>query len=134
MNRGSVLIVDDEKNIRLALAMALEPLKLQVEMAALGEEALDKLAEKSYDLILLDMRLPDLDGMKVLSRVGKIWPQTKVIVITAYGSSDMAVEAMILGAADFLPKPFDPEDVRKKITRILDQKALEKQGAQEEGF
>jgi len=134
MNRGSVLIVDDEKNIRLTLAMALETLNLQVEMAAHGEEALQKLAEKSYDLILLDMRLPGLDGMEVLGRVVKTWSQSKVIVITAYGSSEMAVEAMTLGAVDFLPKPFDPEDVRKTVTRILDQVALEKQRAQEEGF
>jgi len=134
MNRGSVLIVDDEKNIRLTLAMALETLNLQVEMAAHGEEALQKLAEKSYDLILLDMRLPGLDGMEVLGRVVKTWSQSKVIVITAYGSSEMAVGAMTLGAVDFLPKPFDPEDVRKTVTRILDQVALEKQRAQEEGF
>jgi DNA-binding NtrC family response regulator len=134
MNRGSVLIVDDEKNIRLTLAMALETLNLQVEMAAHGEEALQKLAEKSYDLILLDMRLPGLDGMEVLSRVVKTWSQSKVIVITAYGSSEMAVEAMTLGAVDFLPKPFDPEDVRKTVTHILDQVAIEKRRAQEEDF
>ena len=122
----SVLIVDDEKNIRLTLALALETLNLVVEMAASGEEALGKLAQKSYSLLFLDMRLPGLDGLEVLRRVVKTWPQIKVIVITAYGSADIAVEAMSLGAVDFLAKPFNPEDVRKIVTRILSQERIEK--------
>lgn len=125
MNLRSVLIVDDDKNIRLTLAMAIEKLSFAVEMAASGEEALKKLAQESFSLLLLDMRLPGLDGLEILRRVVKTWPQIKVVVITAYGSADLAVEAMSLGAADFLAKPFNPDDVRRIVTRILHEEAID---------
>jgi DNA-binding NtrC family response regulator len=125
MNLRSVLIVDDDKNIRLTLAMAIEKLNFAVEMAASGEEALKKLAQESFSLLLLDMRLPGLDGLEILRRVVKTWPQIKVVVITAYGSADLAVEAMSLGAADFLAKPFNPDDVRRIVTRILHEEAID---------
>jgi DNA-binding response OmpR family regulator len=125
MTDRSVLIVDDEKNIRLTLSLALEPLNLAVDTAVNGEEALGKLTEKSYDLMLLDLRLPGLDGMEVLRRVPEIRPEVKVVIITAYGSIEAAVEAMKLGAVDFLQKPFDAEEVRKLVTSLLDQASRE---------
>jgi FixJ family two-component response regulator len=121
MAERSVLIVDDEKNIRLTLSVALEKLNLQVDTAVNGEEALKKLAEKSFGLMLLDLRMPGMDGMEVLKRVPEIRPEVKVVIITAYGSIEAAVEAMKLGAVDFLQKPFDAEDVRKLVASLLDQ-------------
>jgi len=121
MSDRSVLIVDDEKNIRLTLAMALEKLNLPVDTALNGEEALKKLAEKSYALMLLDLRMPGIDGMEVLKRVRELRPEVKVVIITAWGSIDAAVEAMKLGAVDFLQKPFDAEDVRALVSSLLDQ-------------
>lgn len=118
-----LLIVDDEKNIRLALSMALEKLEIPVETAASGEEALEKVAQGEYELMLLDLRLPGLDGMEVLRQVAQQLPDLNVIIITAYGSIDLAVEAMKLGAVDFLQKPFDTTQVREMVHRIL-----EKQG------
>lgn len=117
----SVLVVDDEKNIRLTLSLALEKLNLPVDTAANGEEALTKLAEKSYTLMLLDLRMPGIDGMEVLRRVLSIRPEVKVVIITAWGSIEAAVEAMKLGAVDFLQKPFDAEDVRELVSSLLDQ-------------
>ena len=114
------LIVDDEKNIRLALSMALEQLDVAVETAASGEEALEKLAAGSYGVMLLDLRMPGLDGMEVLRRVALERPEIKVIIITAYGSIDLAVEAMKLGAVDFLQKPFEVAQVREMVRRILE--------------
>jgi FixJ family two-component response regulator len=116
-----VLIVDDEKNIRLTLSLALEKLNLPVDTAVNGEEALGKLKEKSYALMLLDLRMPGLDGMEVLRRVPSIRPEVKVVIITAWGSIEAAVEAMKLGAVDFLQKPFDAEDVRNLVASLLDQ-------------
>ena len=87
MSDRSVLIVDDEKNIRLTLSMALEKLNLPVDTAVNGEEALKKLAEKSYALMLLDLRMPGIDGMEVLRRVPEIRPEVKVVIITAWGPS-----------------------------------------------
>lgn len=120
MNSGSILIVDDEKNIRLALSMSLEKLEIPVAAAASGEEALEKLAPGGYELMLLDLRMPGMDGMEVLRRVSQQWPELKVIIITAYGSIDLAVEAMKLGAVDFLQKPFDAAQVREVVRRILE--------------
>ncbi|HEX9883414.1 MAG TPA: response regulator [Desulfobaccales bacterium] len=126
MSDRSVLIVDDEKNIRLTLSLALEKLNIPVDTAVNGEEALKKLAEKSYGLMLLDLRMPGIDGMEVLRRVPAIRPEAKVVIITAYGSIEAAVEAMKLGAVDFLQKPFDAEDVRELVSSLLDQATQER--------
>jgi DNA-binding response OmpR family regulator len=125
MSDRSVLIVDDEKNIRLTLSLALEQLNIPVDTAVNGEEALQKLAEKSYGLMLLDLRMPGIDGLEVLRRVPELRPDVKVIIITAWGSIEAAVEAMKLGAVDFLQKPFDAEDVRKLVSSLLDEAAQE---------
>ena len=115
----AVLVVDDERNIRLTLSMALEALNIPVDTAENGEEALQKLAEKSFQLMLLDLKLPDIDGLEVLRQVVDKHSATKVIIITAYGSVEVAVEAMKLGAIDFLQKPFQPTEVRDMVRRLL---------------
>jgi DNA-binding NtrC family response regulator len=122
----SVLIVDDEMNIRTTLSFALEKLNLSMDTAASGAEALKKLAEKSYGLMLLDLHMPGIDGMEVLRRVREIRPEVRVVIITAYGSIEAAVEAMKLGAVEFLQKPFDPEDVRELVSSLLDQATQER--------
>jgi two-component system, OmpR family, alkaline phosphatase synthesis response regulator PhoP len=119
MNPGLILIVDDEKNIRLSLSMALEKLNIPVETAASGEEAMEKLGQGDYEFMLLDLRMPGMDGMEVLRRVSQQRPKVKVIIITGYGSIDLAVEAMKLGAVDFLQKPFDAAEVRGVVRRLL---------------
>jgi len=120
MTAKPTLIVDDEKNIRLALSRALEQLDIPVETAASGEEALEKLAAGGYGVMLLDLRLPGVDGMEVLRLVTQEQPEIRVIIITAYGSIDLAVEAMKLGAVDFLQKPFEVARVREMVHRILE--------------
>jgi DNA-binding NtrC family response regulator len=120
-----ILIVDDEKNIRLTLSQALETLGTQIDAAANGEEALAKLREKEFGLILLDIRMPGMDGIEVLRRVREIRPDIRVIMITAYGTVESAVEAMKLGAVDFLQKPFDPEEIRELVSRVMDRNKLD---------
>lgn len=131
MNEKSVLIVDDEKSIRLTLAMALEKLEVPVDQAENGEEALAMLAKKPYGLMLLDLRMPGVDGMEVLRRVSNVRPELRVVIITAYGSVDTAVEAMKLGAVDFLEKPFHAEDVRQLVATLLDQETQGKYAGRE---
>jgi DNA-binding NtrC family response regulator len=114
-----VLIVDDERNIRLTLRGALEAIGLEVEAVFQGEEALQKLAEQSYDAMILDLRLPGMDGLAVLQQVAERFAGTKVIIITAYGTVEAVVEAMKLGAVDFLQKPFEPPEVREIVGRVL---------------
>jgi len=122
-----ILIVDDEKNIRLTLSQALETLGAEIDTAANGEEALSKLKNKEFGLILLDIRMPGMDGMEVLRHVREVRPDIRVIMITAYGTVESAVEAMKQGAVDFLQKPFDPEEIRELVSRVMDREKLDEQ-------
>ena len=122
-----ILIVDDEKNIRLTLSQALETLGATTDAAANGEEALAKLKGKEFGLILLDIRMPGMDGLEILRQVREVRPDIRVIMITAYGTVESAVEAMKLGAVDFLQKPFDPEEIRELVSRVMDREKLDEQ-------
>jgi DNA-binding response OmpR family regulator len=127
MKARRVLIVDDEKNIRFTLPLALEPLEVETDTASDGEEALTKLREKEFDLILLDLKMPGIDGIEVLRRVRKIRPDIPVIMITAYGTIENSVEAMKIGALDFISKPFTPERIRDLVSRVLDRTGQEEE-------
>jgi DNA-binding NtrC family response regulator len=120
MSTRSALIVDDEKNIRLTLAHALEAIQVEAAPAINGEEALAMLGERSFDLVLLDLRLPGMSGMEVLRHLHRDYPQLPVVVITAYGTVDSAVEAMRCGAVNFLQKPFAPEEIREVVSAVLE--------------
>jgi len=123
----SVLIIDDEKNIRLTLSQALKAINIETDTASDGEEWLSKLKQKEFGLILLDLRMPEMDGMDVLRRVREIRPDIRVIILTAYGTIESAVEAMKLGAVDFIPKPFSAEEIRTLVTRVMDREKLDQQ-------
>jgi DNA-binding response OmpR family regulator len=125
MKNKNVLIVDDEKNIRLTLSMALEPLGLNIDTAINGEDALSILKTRDIDIILLDLKMPGIDGIEVLRRVREIHSDIRVIIITAHGTIDSAVEAMKLGAVDFLQKPFAPQEIREIVSRVIARDELE---------
>ena len=129
MTGKPVLIVDDEKNIRLTLSQSLASLELETDTAVNGEEALAKLKEKDYGLVLLDLRLPGMDGMEVLRRLREIRPDIRVIIITAYGTIESAVDAMKLGAVDFIQKPFSPKEIRGLVSQVMDRGTLDEQKA-----
>lgn len=131
MRSNRVLIVDDEKNVRLTLSQALEALDLESDTAVNGEEALAKLKEKDFGLMLLDLKMPGMDGMKVLRRVRDVRPDIGVIIITAHGTIDFAVEAMKLGAADFIQKPFAPKEIRNLVKRVIDRDVLREETAKD---
>jgi DNA-binding NtrC family response regulator len=121
---AKILIVDDEKSIRITLQQCLELAGYEVEMAVGGEHAIQKLAAATYDLILLDMKMPDIDGLEVLRRVKKQLAETPVIMITAYGTVATAVEAMKLGAIDYLEKPFTTDEIRGIVQSVLARASL----------
>ena len=130
-----ILVVDDDKNIRLTLSEVLKDLGLQVDTASDGEEALARLEEAMYWLVLLDLKMPGLSGMDVLRRVRDVQPEIRVIIITAHGTVDSAVEAMKLGAVDFLPKPFSPREIRALVGKVMEREKLDpKQADDYEGF
>jgi DNA-binding NtrC family response regulator len=117
MGKKPILVVDDEKNIRLTMSQSLEPLDLEVRTAVNGEEALQKLREGPFGLVFLDLKMPGMDGLDVLRQIKDTWPMTRVIIITAHGTIDSAVEAMKYGAVDF-SKPFSPAEIRELATRV----------------
>jgi DNA-binding response OmpR family regulator len=114
-----ILIVDDEKNIRLAVAQSVESLGLTVDTAVNGEEALEKIKRSGYQLVLLDLKLPGMDGMAVLRQIRSFNRDVKILIITAHGTVENAVEAMKLGAVDFVQKPFTPDEIRGLVSRAI---------------
>lgn len=114
-----ILVVDDEKNIRITLEKALSLADYSVSTAYNGEEALEILNEKEIPVILLDLKLPGMDGIEVLSEINKLDYETKVIIITGYSSVDSAVETMKMGAVDYLQKPFKPEKIVDLVEDIF---------------
>ncbi|TNE50920.1 MAG: sigma-54-dependent Fis family transcriptional regulator [Deltaproteobacteria bacterium] len=115
-----ILVVDDEEGIRSFIAEVLEMEGYQVATAADGQEALMLLEEQVYTLLLTDLRMPEMDGMTLVRRAKSLQPELVVIVLTAHGSVDTAVEAMKLGAFDFLQKPLEsPKKLRNLVEKAL---------------
>jgi FixJ family two-component response regulator len=131
MKTKSVLIVDDEKNIRLTLLRTLESMDLSVRTAVNGEEALDKLQAEDFGLVLLDLRLPGMGGLEVLGRIREKYAEVRVIVITAHGTIESAVEAMKLGAADFIQKPFTPAEIRSLVSKVIEREVSAEAGGED---
>jgi len=127
--KGSILIVDDESNIRLTLSQALQTLGVEIDTAANGEEAIERLKQKEFGIVLLDLRMPGMSGMEVLAKLRETRPDIRVIIMTAYGTVESAVEAMKLGASDFIEKPFVPKEIRALVSRVLDREKLDEQKA-----
>jgi DNA-binding response OmpR family regulator len=119
MKGKRLLIVDDEKNIRLTLAQSLQSLGVETETAVYAEEALYKLAQNEYSLVLLDLELPGMDGMEMLRRVKRTRPEVPVMIITAYGTEESSLEALKLGAVDFVQKPFSSKEIRARVSKAL---------------
>jgi two-component system, OmpR family, alkaline phosphatase synthesis response regulator PhoP len=129
-NAKPILIVDDEKNIRLTIAKAMEAFGVEIGEAGSGDEAMSRIGEKDYGVIILDLKLPGgMDGIEVLRRVREARPDIRVIMISAYGTVDSAVEAMKLGAVDFIQKPFAAAEIRELVARVLNRDQLEEQKA-----
>jgi len=123
-----ILIVDDEPNVRLVFRTALESNNSLVATAEDGETALRWLKESAADLILLDLQMPGLDGMEVLRRLRQEGINTPVVIVTAHGSIPNAVQAMKLGAIDFLSKPLTPETLRRVVAEVLERSVPRKYG------
>ncbi len=124
-----ILVVDDEEAMRVSLAGWLNKEGYRTLTAASGPEALHHLAKESCDLILVDMKMPGMDGLELLHHLREEYPEVLSLVITAYGSIENAVEAMKQGASDYLLKPFDPEHLLFMVDKILRHKAVLEENA-----
>jgi DNA-binding NtrC family response regulator len=117
---GSILVVDDERTIGIAIQRLLKGRGYDVDAVLSGEEAIERLGPGSYHLVITDLSLKGFSGMDLLRWIKEHKPETAVIMITAYGSEKIAVEAMKLGAADYVPKPFDNDELELVVARVFE--------------
>lgn len=121
----SILIIDDELDMLQLLKRSLGPeLKCRIETAQSAKEAMDTLSQRSFDLVLADIKMPEMDGFELLEMLKRDRPQMTVVMMTAYGGVDMAVEAMRKGAYDFITKPFDHETIVVRLDKALERSNL----------
>ncbi|MHB0914783.1 MAG: response regulator [Thermoleophilia bacterium] len=128
-----LLVADDDANMVRLVTKRLEPEGFQVESASDGQQALDKIATGNYDLVLLDYKMPEVDGLTVLSRVKESKPDTAVVIMTAYGSEAVAMESLRRGADDYLIKPLDENEplptVRVNLEKVRRRREVEETSA-----
>jgi len=128
--RGRILVIDDEPDIRESLEALLTGENYRVELASNANEGLKRLETSAYDLVLLDLMMPDKSGMQVLEEIRARDTDTPIFMITAYGSVQVAVDALKRGANDYFPKPWDNEKLLIEIERMIAQGRLERENVE----
>ncbi len=123
-HRGRILIVEDEKSMREVLKILLEGERYEVVSASDGLEGLSYLANDIFDLVITDIKMPKVDGFELLKKTKEISPDTIVIMITAFGTTEAAIEAMKSGAYDYINKPFKIDEIRLIVEKALEKKRL----------
>ncbi len=121
---NKILVVDDEENIRLMLKRVLSKEKYEVQEASNGFMALQKIAQEKYSAILLDLKMPQMDGLQVINKIKEKDINIPIVMMSAYGTVPEAVEAMKLGAFDYLVKPFDLDELRIILERMISQNEI----------
>jgi DNA-binding NtrC family response regulator len=121
-----ILIVDDEERFRNTMSRLLQIEGFETKTAGSGSDALQELQTNQYDIVILDVRMPEMTGPQVLARIKKINSEIEVIIMTGYASVDTAKEIMSLGAYDYLLKPYDTNELLEKIEAAYDRKIARK--------
>jgi DNA-binding NtrC family response regulator len=121
-DKTKILVVDDEEVVRLSHIRTLASIHCNVEVVRDGNEALKVMRERPADVVLLDLRMPGMDGMAVLKAIKEGWPETEVVIITGYPTVETAKEAVRLGAFDYLAKPLGPDEVISVANGAMTQK------------
>ena len=122
MSKGRILVVDDEDIVRTSCSRTLSPEGYEVSLAKNGFEGLKMASEERFDLVLTDLKMPDMDGIEVLRIIKEKWPETAVIIVTGYQTVDTAVKAIKLGAYDYIEKPFTPDALIAAVKEALSNK------------
>src|ERR1700678_848284 len=130
MPRGSILVVDDEVEIREGLEALLTSEKFEVTLAETGEAGLQKLENRPFDLLLLDVSLPDRNGLDLLREIHRRDPHLPVVLITAYGSIDMARAAFKSGAQDYITKPWSNDELIVQVAQAVEGRRLREENVQ----
>lgn len=122
MSKGKILVIDDEDIVRTSCNRTLTPEGYEVKMARNGMDGLKMASEESFDLVLTDLKMPDMDGIEVLRQIKEQWPEFEVIIITGYQTVDTAVKAIKLGAFDYIEKPFTPDALIAAVSKAMENK------------
>src|SRR6266567_2912299 len=130
MSKGSILVVDDESEIREGLELLLTSEGYGVTSAETGESGLSKLDEKPFDLLLLDVSLPDRNGLELLREIHRRDPHLSIVLITAYGSIDMARAAFKSGAMDYITKPWSNDELLAQVATAVEGRRLREENVQ----
>ncbi len=123
-SKGNILVIEDEQSMREVLKILLEEEAYEVTTAASGLEGIEQVRNNLYDLVITDIKMPGADGFEVLRQVKGISPDTVVIMVTAFGTTESAIEAMKIGAYDYVHKPFKIDEIRLIVKKALEKKKL----------
>lgn len=123
MNNYSIMVIDDEKIVGSMAKRSLEQDGYEVETFLNGESALARLKEKSFDVVITDLKMKGIDGLEILRTVKQLYPGTVVIMITAFANLDVAIEALRDDVHDFFPKPVKIKDLKASIQKALEKKS-----------
>lgn len=118
--KNNVLVIDDEEIVRISCVRALAPQGFEVDVAEDGLQGLSLLKGKRYDVVLTDLKMPNMDGMEVLENIRELRPEARVIVITGYSTVETAVKAIKMGAFNYVEKPFTPDGLLEAVREALD--------------
>lgn len=121
--KKKILVIDDEPIVRISCERTLKPEGYDVSLASSGQEGIDMLEKDAFSLVLLDLKMPDIDGIEVLNRIKNSWPDTKVVMVTGYSTVETAVQALRLGAYNFVEKPFTPDILLKAVKEVFEKSA-----------
>ncbi|MEW6001084.1 MAG: response regulator [Nitrospirota bacterium] len=122
MSKGKILVVDDEDIVLISCERTLTPAGYEVRMAKSGIDGLKMMENDGFNLALIDIKMPDMDGIEVLRQIKKKWPDTEVIIITGYSTLATAITSIKLGAYDYIEKPFTPDVLLSSVEKVLGQK------------
>jgi DNA-binding NtrC family response regulator len=119
MSKGKILVIDDEDIVRLSCSRTLVPEGYELKMAKNGSEGLKILEGEVFDLVLTDLKMPNMDGIEVLGTIKERWPKTDVVIVTGYQTVETAVKAIKLGAFDYIEKPFTPDTLIATVSNVF---------------
>ncbi|TAN38963.1 MAG: sigma-54-dependent Fis family transcriptional regulator [Nitrospirae bacterium] len=119
MSKGRILVIDDEDIVRMSCSRTLSPEGYEVKLVKNGFDGFALLEEEPFDLVLTDLKMPEIDGIEILRRIKEKWPAVEVIIITGYQTVDTAVKSIKLGAFDYLEKPFTPDGLLSSVAKAF---------------
>jgi len=131
MEKKKILVIDDEQIILDSVKKILTPEDFEVDPAISSREGLERAMNRSYDLVLTDIRMPEIGGMRILRDIKRSKPAVPVVIFTGYATVQSAVQAMKLGASDYIEKPFTPDMLLTTVKKVLEKAATEKPEKQE---